>query len=308
MNKTLTTAAVVIGLFLSSATSVALATNNGHRCDLHWLQKGMTDPRDCGIPVPDSGSNNTNTNTNSNKNVNSNRNHNSNRNNNTNTANGGDGGNGVGVGIGIGKGGNAVAHGGNASAKGGRANADANSNSTSSARGGSVSDSGNSRSNSSVRDSGNSTASSNQRQAQDQSQSQSASADNSNSGNSNVTVDASSYHEAQRRAPVNTAHAAALTSSNDTCMGSSSLGGQGVTFGFSIAKTWTDKDCVLRKDARLIHNMQRSGVAMSLMCSKPSVLKAIEMAGTDADRVACGLDVRQIEVESRDGEHDGEKG
>jgi len=120
-----------------------------------------------------------------------------------------------------------------------------------------------------------------------------------NASTGDVTVEAGTHYDAQRRNPVSTAYAAPLTSSNDTCMGSTSIGGQGITFGISFGSTWTDEDCVMRKDARLIHNMQRSTVAMALMCQKETVLEAIRLAGTRADKVACGLEVESLEVESR---------
>lgn len=79
--------------------------------------------------------------------------------------------------------------------------------------------------------------------------------------------------------PVAQAWAAPLTSSNDTCMGSSSAGGQAATFGVSIATTWRDGACVRRKDARLLHNMGLHGVAAALMCQKNDVAAAFEAAG-----------------------------
>lgn len=79
--------------------------------------------------------------------------------------------------------------------------------------------------------------------------------------------------------PVAQAWAAPLTSSNDTCMGSSSAGGQAATFGVSIATTWRDGDCVRRKDARLLHNMGLNGPAAALMCQKDNIAAAFEAAG-----------------------------
>jgi hypothetical protein len=114
---------------------------------------------------------------------------------------------------------------------------------------------------------------------------------NTYSDNSNISIDAGVNHNAQRRDPVNTAYAAPLVAGVDTCMGSTSAGGQGITLGFSFATTWKDEDCIIRKDARFLQNAQRQEIALSLMCSKPSVLAAVERAGTLAERIACGLDV-----------------
>ena len=118
-----------------------------------------------------------------------------------------------------------------------------------------------------------------------------------NDGN-NTAVDASDnstnsvYYEgdeAQKRNPVSTAYAAPLVASDDTCMGSTSAGGQGITLGFSFASTWRDKDCVIRKDARFLHNSQHQTVALGLMCDKDRVRKAVAIAGSPAERLACGL-------------------
>ena len=123
--------------------------------------------------------------------------------------------------------------------------------------------------------------------------------DGNNSGAANDTyVDAadnsqnSVYYEgdeAQKRNPVSTAWAAPLIATEDTCMGSTSAGGQGITLGFSFASTWRDRDCVIRKDARFLHNAQHQTVALGLMCDKERVRKAVAIAGSPAERLACGL-------------------
>lgn len=85
----------------------------------------------------------------------------------------------------------------------------------------------------------------------------------------------------QRKIPVSTAYAPALTSGIDTCTGSFSAGGQATTFGLSFGKTIIDKDCVLRKDVRLLHNMGYPRLALVLFCQKESVQKATASAGYD---------------------------
>lgn len=87
-----------------------------------------------------------------------------------------------------------------------------------------------------------------------------------------------SNYEAPRY-PAASAIAAPLTASNDTCMGSTSAAGQGMTFGFSVGGTWTDKDCVRRKDARLLHNMGDVYAARALMCQKVEIRDAYTTAG-----------------------------
>lgn len=52
----------------------------------------------------------------------------------------------------------------------------------------------------------------------------------------------------ESRNPVNSAYAPSVYSTNQ-CTGSTTLGGQGITVGFSFGTTWTDKDCALMKVA-----------------------------------------------------------
>ena len=118
-----------------------------------------------------------------------------------------------------------------------------------------------------------------------------------NDGN-NTNVDASDHSTTTYKAadiPVATAYAPALTSSNDTCMGSTSIGGQGVLFGLSFGTTWTDNDCITRKDARFIHNAGHRTVALSLMCGKESVRAAVARAGTPEQIAACAITADEIE-------------
>ncbi len=92
-------------------------------------------------------------------------------------------------------------------------------------------------------------------------------------------VDNRSNSDVDNDYPVAQAWAAPLTSSNDTCMGSSSGGVQTSAIGVSLGTTWRDGDCVRRKDARLLHNMGLNGVAAALMCQKDNVAAAFEAAG-----------------------------
>lgn len=95
-----------------------------------------------------------------------------------------------------------------------------------------------------------------------------------------TTGSQSIYVEAQKRNPVATAYAAPLVAADDTCMGSSSVGAQGIGLGLSVGSTWKDDDCVRRKDAREIHNMGFKPAAITLMCQNAQVRKAMSDAGT----------------------------
>jgi hypothetical protein len=122
------------------------------------------------------------------------------------------------------------------------------------------------------------TASANSRNSNRQAQGQSQRATSSvrSSGNSSNSYVA----QAQARNPVSTAFAAPLTAAEDTCMGSSSAGGQGVGFGLSLGTTWHDKDCVRRKNARELYNMHQQKAALALLCQSEDVAQAMTTAGT----------------------------
>ncbi len=133
-----------------------------------------------------------------------------------------------------------------------------------------------------------------QRQYQKQKQTQSLSGNNSSANNdgNNTSIDASDNSNTVYEAPdipVSTAYAPALTSSNDTCMGSTSVGGQGMLIGLSFGTTWTDNDCITRKDARFVHNAGHRIVALSLMCGKEAVRAAVARAGTPEQIAACAI-------------------
>ena len=73
--------------------------------------------------------------------------------------------------------------------------------------------------------------------------------------------------------------APALTSSNDTCMGSSSFGASGVGFGISIGSSWTDANCIMLKNAREMFNMGMPDVAFARLCMDALNKEAIELTG-----------------------------
>lgn len=115
-----------------------------------------------------------------------------------------------------------------------------------------------------------------QQQGQVQGQQQAAVAGSSSGGNTmstNVT-----HTESQR--PVSSALAPALAASNGTCMGSTSVGGQGVTIGLSVGTTWADESCNARYDAQALAALgqQRAGIAR--LCQSKDVAAAMEAAGT----------------------------
>jgi hypothetical protein len=88
------------------------------------------------------------------------------------------------------------------------------------------------------------------------------------------------YAPAQERAPVATAYAAPLVSSNGTCMGSSSAGGQGAALGLSFGTTWTDTNCDIRYDAEALRAAGMVDAARARLCQKAEIKDAMAAAGT----------------------------
>ncbi len=72
---------------------------------------------------------------------------------------------------------------------------------------------------------------------------------------------------------------AALTSSNDTCMGSVSVGGSGPGFGIAVGSTYKDDNCVMLKNSRELWNMGFKAAAMALMCTDSANKDALELTG-----------------------------
>ncbi|WP_228535267.1 hypothetical protein [Noviherbaspirillum malthae] len=94
-----------------------------------------------------------------------------------------------------------------------------------------------------------------------------------------LSIDSHAVYQAQARNPVATAVSPPLTSSNDTCMGSTSIGGSAVSFGFSAGTTWTDENCVMLKNAREIWNMGFKGAALARLCMDKRNREAFELTG-----------------------------
>ena len=94
-----------------------------------------------------------------------------------------------------------------------------------------------------------------------------------------LSIDSHAVYEAQARNPVATAVAPALTSSNDTCMGSTSMGASAANFGISFGSSWTDKNCLMLKNAREIWNMGFKGAALARLCMDDLNREALESTG-----------------------------
>jgi hypothetical protein len=132
-----------------------------------------------------------------------------------------------------------------------------------------------------VKNSGNSyNKNENEQKQKQQQQQQIKNSGNSYNENDNESSAYVNIEEHNQRAPVNTAYAAPLAVGEDTCMGSSSIGAQAVSFGLSIGTTWQDDNCRRLKNSRQLVSLGYHRAATSLMCVDEDVRQAMIMAGT----------------------------
>jgi hypothetical protein len=71
-----------------------------------------------------------------------------------------------------------------------------------------------------------------------------------------------------------------LTTSNDTCMGSTSASANGAGFGVSFGSTWTDDHCKRLKMSRELWNKGMKAASLAIDCMDPGARSALEMTGT----------------------------
>lgn len=105
------------------------------------------------------------------------------------------------------------------------------------------------------------------------------------SSNNNTNGASNNTYVNYRRNPVSSAFAAALTAGDDTCMGSTSAGVQGVSFGASLGSTWRDEDCIRRKDARTLYALGYGEAGVNRLCQSKDIALAMEQAGTPCPQV-----------------------
>jgi hypothetical protein len=94
------------------------------------------------------------------------------------------------------------------------------------------------------------------------------------------------------RYATSSAFAPPLTSSNDTCMGSSSMGATGMSFGVALGSTWTDNNCTMLKNAREEWNMGQHIAAIALLCTDDDIRYSISVSGGVMDKRADGSTIR----------------
>lgn len=71
-----------------------------------------------------------------------------------------------------------------------------------------------------------------------------------------------------------------LTTSNDTCMGSSSASANGPGIGLSFGTTWTDEHCKRLKMSRELWNKGMKAASLAMDCMDPQAAAALEMTGS----------------------------
>jgi hypothetical protein len=99
--------------------------------------------------------------------------------------------------------------------------------------------------------------------------------------------------------PVATAYAAPVIATEDTCMGSSSVGAQGVAFGVSIGTTWRDSNCQRLKNSRELAAMGFGQAAVALLCVDEDVSDAMRTAGTPCPGQQLSAEAATTEPSSR---------
>ena len=71
-----------------------------------------------------------------------------------------------------------------------------------------------------------------------------------------------------------------LTTSNDTCMGSTSASANGAGVGLSFGTTWTDEHCKRLKMSRELWNKGMKAASLAMDCMDPAAQAALEMTGS----------------------------
>lgn len=84
-----------------------------------------------------------------------------------------------------------------------------------------------------------------------------------------------------------------LTTSNDTCMGSTSGSANGPGFGIGFGTTWTDEHCKDLKTSRELWNKGMKAASLAMDCMNPRAKLALEITGTKCPQ-SMTVEERQI--------------
>lgn len=93
-----------------------------------------------------------------------------------------------------------------------------------------------------------------------------------------ATFDSHNVYES-RNPPAASAFAPSLTSSIDTCMGSTSGAVSSAIVGVAIGSTYIDKNCQTLKNSRELWNMGQRSAALARMCMDDLNREAMELSG-----------------------------
>ncbi|MBB4221701.1 hypothetical protein [Variovorax guangxiensis] len=109
---------------------------------------------------------------------------------------------------------------------------------------------------------------------------QSTMTSNQNVNNTGATTNTVDYRGSYTIKNVPSVNGPNLTTSNDTCMGSSSASANGPGVGLSFGTTWTDEHCKRLKMSRELWNKGMKAASLAMDCMDPAAMAALEMTGT----------------------------
>jgi hypothetical protein len=100
-----------------------------------------------------------------------------------------------------------------------------------------------------------------------------------------VTTQSVNYSGEQTIKNVPSVNGPLLTTSNDTCMGSTTGSLNVAGLGIGGGSTWVDKNCKMLKNSRELWNMGMKAAAMALMCADEDNRVALEVTGYSCPKV-----------------------
>ncbi|MET3496647.1 hypothetical protein [Variovorax boronicumulans] len=103
---------------------------------------------------------------------------------------------------------------------------------------------------------------------------------NQNINNTGATTNTVDYQGSYTVKNVPSVNGPNLTTSNDTCMGSSSASANGAGVGISFGTTWTDEHCKRLKMSRELWNKGMKAASLAMDCMDAAAMAAMEMTGT----------------------------
>jgi hypothetical protein len=103
---------------------------------------------------------------------------------------------------------------------------------------------------------------------------------NQNINNTGATTSTIDYRGSYTIKNVPSVNGPNLTTSNDTCMGSTSASANSAGIGLSFGTTWTDEHCKRLKMSRELWNKGMKAASLAMDCMDAAAQAALEMTGT----------------------------